>query len=429
MLWFASGLAVWGQIPYSFTNLAGLPGSNGSILIGSPDGIGSGARFYSPQGVAEDSAGNLFVADTLMCVIRKVTPLRVVTTLAGTPMASDITDGVGSDARFSAPCGIALDSRGNLFVTDNNTIRKVTQDGAVTTIAGLAGVNGNADGTGSAARFYWPCGVAADSTGNIFVVDRGNGAIRKVTSDGVVTTLAGGAGSETQFNNPWGVAVDNSGNVFVADSGNCTIRKITSDGVVTTLAGLSGGTTSFDGYDDGVGSAARFNFPKGITIDGDGNLFVTDIQRIRKVTPSGVVTTLAGWPQVWSWWSWPGVEGSTDAAGSPARFNIASWIVVDRTGNLYVTDSKNNGISKGMPLAGIILSVPTLSFGWNNGRPQLEIAGTLGNSYVLECSTNLTGNGAWKPLAEFMLMNSPVFLTDKYANGIQQRFYRVRQDY
>ena len=169
----------------------GLAGSYGSA-----DGTGSAARFYCPCGVAVDSAGNVYVADSDNHTIRKVTPGGVVTTLAGLAGSSGSADGTGSAARFYDPYGVAVDSAGNVYVADyrNHTIRKVTPGGVVTTLAGLAGSSGSADGTGSAARFYYPYGVAVDSAGNVYVADTCNNTIRKVTPGGVVTTLAGVAG-------------------------------------------------------------------------------------------------------------------------------------------------------------------------------------------------------------------------------------------
>src|ERR1035441_2064424 len=175
-------------------------------------------------------------------------PIYAWTTLAGHPGGSGTNDGTGSAARFSNPSGVAVDSAGNVLVADgaNQTIRKVASTGVVTTLAGSPGAYGSADGTGSAARFWNPSGVAVDSAGNVFVADSQNGTIRKVTSAGVVTTLAGsagawgtadGTGSAARFNHPSGVAVDSTGNVFVADTWNDTIRKVTPAGVVTTLAG------------------------------------------------------------------------------------------------------------------------------------------------------------------------------------------------
>ena len=178
---------------------------------------------------------------------------------------------------------MAVDGSGNVYVADsgNYTIRKITPAGVVSTLAGLAGSSGSADGTGSAARFYYPTGVAVDGSGNVYVADTGNYTIRKITPAGVVSTLAGlagstgsadGTGSAARFYYPYGVAVDGSGNVYVADTGNYTIRKITPAGVVSTLAGTAGSS----GSADGTGSAARFNYPTGVAVDGSGNVYVAD---------------------------------------------------------------------------------------------------------------------------------------------------------
>jgi hypothetical protein len=226
------------------TTLAGLAGSAGSA-----DGTGSAARFDQPKGVAVDSSGNVYVADSSTVfvtdfgtyslgnnTIRKVTPSGVATTLAGLAGSYGSTDGIGSAARFNGAFGVAVDSGGNVYVADqgNNTIRKATAAGVVTTLAGQTGKDGSADGTGSAARFNMPLGVAVDMAGNTYVADTDNNTIRKITPGGVVTTLAGlagsagsadGTGSAARFNQPMCVAVDSAGNVYVADSGNNTIRK------------------------------------------------------------------------------------------------------------------------------------------------------------------------------------------------------------
>jgi hypothetical protein len=331
------------------TTLAGQPGGSGSA-----DGTGSAAQFDGPEGVAVDSAGNVYVADTGNDTIRKVTPGGVVTTLAGFAGSPGSADGTASAARFYYPAGVALDSAGNVYVADtgNDTIRKVTPGGVVTTLAGLAGSSGSADGTGNAARFYHPEGVAVDSAGNVYVADTGNDTIRKVTPGGVVTTLAGlagssgsadGTGSAARFNYPGGIALDSASNVYVGDYHNNTIRKVTSGGVVTTLAGLAGTT----GTADGTGSAARFNGPAGVAVDSAGNVYVADTlnSTIRKVTPDGVVTTLAGLPQFGQYGD--PIGGSADGTASAAQFNGPLGVAVASAGNLYVADSDNNTIRIG----------------------------------------------------------------------------------
>jgi sugar lactone lactonase YvrE len=342
--------------PYAITTFAGAAGAQGSA-----DGTGSAARFYDPVGVAVDSAGNLYVADTNNNTIRKITSGGVASTLAGLAGTPGSADGTGSAARFSTPIGVAVDSAGNLYVADTNnkTIRKITSGGVVTTLAGLAGASGSADGTGSAARFSTPNSVAVDSAGNLYVADQLNDTIRKVTSGGVVTTLAGlagasgsadGTGSAARFNYPRGVAVDSASNVYVADSNNQTIRKITSGGVVTTLAGLAGAS----GSADGTGSAARFNYPFGVAVDSAGNVYVADPNNdtIRKITSGGVVKTLAGFA---------GATGNADGTGSATRFNYPFGVAVDSAGNVYVGDTSNHTIRAGALAPPLITSPLTAS--------------------------------------------------------------------
>jgi len=382
------------------TTLAGSTGSGGTA-----DGTGSAARFgkttFGGQlGVACDSAANVYVADTVNDEIRKITPAGVVTTLAGSPGGSGSTDGSAAAARFLAPQGVATDSSGNVYVSDtaNHTIRKITAAGTVTTLAGSAGLAGSADGTGSAARFNKPGGLAADSGGNLYVADYNNSTIRKITAAGVVTTLAGspgaralvdGTGSAARFSLPWGVATDGDGNVYVADYANCSIRKITPAGAVTTLAG------HFEiGSADGTGSAAGFNFPSGLAIDGAGILYVADSgnHTIRKVTPGGVVTTLAGSA---------GVRGSEDGTGSAAHFGFDSsgnppGMAIDGSGNLYVADTFNHTIRKITP-AGVVTTTGTPNaFGCEEGTgyaahfggPAGVATDRAGNVYVTDTGYN-----------------------------------------
>ncbi len=263
---------------------------------GSTDGTGADARFNYPEEVAVDGDGNVYVAGGGDHTIRKITPAGVVTTLAGVAESSGSTDGTGTDARFNFPYGVAVDRDGNVYVADrdNHTVRKVTPAGVVTTLAGTAGSSGSDDGTGADARFNYPRGVAVHRDGNVYVADRDNHTIRKITPAGVVTTLAGAAGSygstdgtgtAARFSGPHGVAVDGDGNVYVADAYNHTVRKVTPAGVVTTLAGTAGSS----GLADGTGPLARFNSPAAVAVDGDGNVYVTDRNNhaIRTVTPAG----------------------------------------------------------------------------------------------------------------------------------------------
>jgi hypothetical protein len=227
------------------TTIAGMAG-----VADSADGVGAAAHFNHPSSVSVDGAGNVYVADTYNNTIREISPARVVTTLAGTPNVAGSADGVGAAALFDNPYGIAVDDAGNIYVGDtlNDTVREITPGGVVTTLAGTAGQAGNIDGTGAAARLNDPNGVAVDGAGNVYVADYGNHLIREITPAGVVTTLAGtvgetggadGTGPAARFNRPTGVAVDGAGNVFVADTENDTIRKLSIPSV-SAQSGLTG---------------------------------------------------------------------------------------------------------------------------------------------------------------------------------------------
>jgi sugar lactone lactonase YvrE len=326
--------------------LAGALGGEGYV-----DAAGRAARFNNPYDVAFDSTGNLFVADEDNNVIRKITPAGVVSTLAGTAPRAGSTNGTGAAARFNSPRGIATDSAGNVYVADydNHAIRKITPAGVVTTLAGLAGSTGSADGSGSAARFRFPIDVVSDASGNLYVADSDNDTIRRITPAGIVSTFAGtaqqsgsadGVGAAARFDSPRGLAFDTAGNLYVADSNNYTIRKITPAAVVTTVAGTAGQS----GSADGTGAAARFERPSRIAVDLAGNLLVADTGNdvIRKITPAGVVSTLAGVARM---------DGYADGTGSDARFGTPYGIAIDSVGDAYVADFGNHTIRKVTPAA------------------------------------------------------------------------------
>lgn len=275
----------------------------GMVSQGSAEGQGTAASFNQPAGLATDSAGNVYVADSGNNTIRKITAGGLVSTLAGTAGSYGSADATGPIASFKTPSGVATDTAGNVYVADttNSTIRKITPAGAVTTLAGTPGVLGSADGQGAAASFRNPYGVATDSAGNVYVADTGNNTIRRITPGGLVSTLAGtagaagivdGQGAAARFFGPAGIGVDAAGNVVVADYYNNTIRRITAGGLVSTLAGAAG----YFGSTDGTGAAALFNGPQSIAIDSAGNAYVADTYNytIRKVSAAGAVSTVVG---------------------------------------------------------------------------------------------------------------------------------------
>lgn len=298
------------------------------------DGTSSTAKFDHPFGLATDSFGNIYVADSWNHKIRKITPAGVVSTLAGSTQG--FADGLGTAAKFNFPQGVATDASDNIYVADsgNNRIRKITPAGVVSTLAG-SDLQGFADGIGTSAQFFLPIGVATDASSNVYVTDQFNNKIRKISQTGVVTTLAGstqgfadGTGTAAQFNNPIGIATDISGNVYVGDVVNYKIRKITPSGIVSTLAG------STQGFADGTGTTAQFYYPVGIATDAAGNIYVADNNnnKIRKVSPTGVVTTLAGTTQ-----------GFADGTVATAQFSNPQGVATDAQGNIYISNFANFG--------------------------------------------------------------------------------------
>ena len=313
--------------PYVVSTLAG----NYTAVNGYRDGVGISALFKNPQGAAYGPDGVLYVADTNNNMVRLVSPGGVVTTLAGS-QTNGTSDGVGTDARFTAPVGVAVDSAGTAYVADtgNSLLRVVYANGSVVTLAG-GGAAGFVDGQGTAARFSGPQAVAVDAQGNVYIADTANNAVRVVTPSSAVTTLAGNGtagfvnavGSAATFRNPLGVAVDTQGNVYVADSQNRALRLVLPGGTVTTYVG---GTT---GRADGVGTAAQFFTPTGVAIDSNGVLYVSDPSGfvMRAVSTGRVVTTFAGYYNGYS-------SGYIDAAGSSARFINPTGVAFNAAGTL-----------------------------------------------------------------------------------------------
>jgi sugar lactone lactonase YvrE len=264
-------------------------------------------------------------------------------------------------AGAGGPQGIAAGADGAFYVTDaaRHTVSRIGNAGELPIVAGKAGQLGDDNGSGAAARFDGPAGVAVDAQGNLYLADVNNHMIRKIRPDGEVGVFAGrpgiagsvdGPAHEARFNGPHGVAVDEAGNVYVADTDNSTIRKIASNGTVSTLAGRRGES----GSQDGVGNGATFSFPQDLAVDRHGNIYVADVNAhtIRRIGADGAVSTLAGMR---------GIPGSADGSGDVARFHFPRGIALDAAGNLYVADSNNRAIRKVTP-DGMVSTLDDIAF-------------------------------------------------------------------
>jgi sugar lactone lactonase YvrE len=347
------------------TGIAGFTGDGGPA---------ASAQLRLPHSVAVDSTGNLFIADTSNVRVRKIDSTGTITTVAGIGITGFAGDGSpATNAQIGAPEGLAIDSSGNLFIAEpgNARIREVTADGIIHTIAGTGTPGFSGDG-GSAisAQLNQPYGVAIDPSGNIFISDLNNGRVRKVDPAGNISTVAGsanrgfagdgGPATSAQMVSPYRVAVDEAGNLLIADGSNQRVRKVTTAGIITTVAG--NGTAGFNG-DGALATNAQLNAPYAVALDARGNLLVADLNnnRVRTISPSGVITTLAG----------TGTAGSGGDGGSAANAQLRnpSDVLIDTSGNLFIADSINYRIRKVNP-AGVISTIAgsgTLGFSGDNG--------------------------------------------------------------
>jgi uncharacterized protein (TIGR03437 family) len=350
----------------TITTVAG----NGTQGFSGDGGPATSASLYDPVGVTLDASGNLFIADDYHNRIREVSASGIITTVAGNGTNSFSGDGgPATSASLNFAPGVTLDASGNLFIADfdNNRIRKVSANGIITTVAGNGSQGFSGDGgPATSASLYGPFGVALDASGNLFIADSENNRIRKVSTSGTITTVAGngtygvfsgdgGPATSASLNLPIAVTVDSSGNLFIVDAQNNRIRMVSASGIITTVAG--NGTRGFSG-DGGPATSASLFSPFGAAVDSSGNLFIADgnNNRIRKVSANGIITTVAG----------SGNQGFSGDGGpaTSASLYLPNSVAVDSAGNIFIGDTGNNRIRKVSPSAsGPPATSQTITFG------------------------------------------------------------------
>jgi sugar lactone lactonase YvrE len=327
------------------TTVAG--NGNPACCYSGDGGPATSAQLYAPVGVAADSSVGLYIADTFNNRLRKVSPAGIITTVAGNGTRGDPGDGGPAiDARLAWPAGLVLDSSGNLYIADsgNARVRMISPAGIITTVAGngtCCGFSGDG-GPATSAQLAWPKDLALDGSGNLFIADTVNNRVRVVSPAGIITTVAGkgdasyagdgGPAISAMLNQPSGVATDNGGNLYIADTNNFRVRKVSSNGIITTIAG--NGVRGYSG-DGGSGTSAQLVYPVGLKVDTAGNLYVADGTGVRVVSPAGIITTVAG----------NGALGYSGDGGPARSAQTGAWdLAFDGAGNLYVADPWNNAI-------------------------------------------------------------------------------------
>ena len=442
-----------------------------SVGYSGDGGPATNASLNSPSGVAFDAFGNLYIADQTNNRIRKVDTNGNITTVAGKSFSGYSGDGgPATNAYLYLPSGVAFNASGNLYIADqkNNLIRKVDTNGIITTVAGGGTPTYPSIGDGGAATnasLSVPTGVTFDAFGNMYIADRYNGRIRKVDTAGNITTVAGkslgysgdgGIATNATLALPFGVAFDAFGNLYIADSSNQRIRKVDTNGIITTVAGKNGSGYSGDGV---AATNATLSFPFGVACDAFDNLYIADRNnnRIREVDSNGIITTVAGNGS-------SGYSGDGSAATN-ASLNLPIGVAFDASGNLYIADFFNSRIREvdfaGCPsfslnnvgitnagnytvvitsphgsvtsaVATLTVTIPRTppqiigsgaSFGFATNQFGFNISGAFGQTIVVDGSTNLVD---WTPLFTNTADNNPFYFLDTASTNFPWRFYRAR---
>ena len=349
---------------YTITTVVG----TGVADYGGDSGQGAVAQINNPFFIALDGSGNLFIADQFNNRIRKLATDGTITTVAGTGTGSYSGDGAAAtSAAIHDPCGIVVDSSGNIYFSDtyNAVVRKITTSGTISTYAGTGALGATGDGAAATlASFDHPIGLALSSTGRLYIADTANSKIRMVASDGTISTVAGtgvvgsvgdgGPAINALLNRPQGIAFDAAGNLYIADTANHLIRKVTTDGTITTVAG--NGNAGFSG-DGGPATQASLWYPKSVLVDAAGNMLIVDSfnARIRVVAPNGTIATLAGSENI-------GDQGDGgDALKAQLRF--PSGVALGSSGKIYIADTQNSRIRLLTPTSEAVRSQPAIQRG------------------------------------------------------------------
>jgi sugar lactone lactonase YvrE len=446
------------NLPVIITTVAGDGGSGES----GDGGMATNAMLFA-GGVAADGAGNFYIADSANDRVRKVDSNDVISTVAGDGTAGFSGDGgAAANASLFNPAAVAVDASGDLFIADelNNRVREVGTNGLISTVAG-DGTNGfSGDGaTATNASLSGPAGLALDGSGDLFISDAGNNRVREVGTNGLIGTVAGngtngfsgdgGPATNASLSNPAGLAVDAWGNLFIADSGNKRIRKVATNGVITTVAG--NGDAGYYG-DGGPATNAFLESPAAVAVDLFGNLFIADsTEHVRQVAPNGVINTVAG----------NAGFGYSGDGGPPtnARLSDVYGVAVDTLGDLFIADTGNNRIRKvtafgpGLSLgnftlgqAGLYDLVVSNSMGSVTSAviqitpvlaplsatlqagpvTQIQFTGTPGSNYVVETTTDLAAPANWQPLStNAAAANGSGLFIDTNTQAYPARFYRL----